>query len=1003
MEIDIPLITGQNESKDPKLLRVLPPEGLFTRAENVRWRKDGRAAKRYGAAAVSTTVVSGSFDEEVNFLASWQGNRVVGAGGSLYQDTTDGWYRQGRYSQFAPVRVVGVGRNESGATKLQRPTSLFLNGFWHYAWDDGTSIYVLITTEEGAAIISKIVNAGIRPRWVATGTTARLIYQDNLTIKHVSWDAGLSQTGAATVGTTPLGTVDHAWDAAPLSSTHWLWIGQIGSQIEVDRISGTTGVDQALINEGFVAPNCYPTVMGTSGEKVYAAWVINSTGEIRVRTFDDDLTGASATTSVETNGGNNDQPGLVRSSSTTACLVWGGLSNTGNQGGKLNYCTMTSNTAGTITTAYNVRASSRPFVANGLRHVLASTDNRGGFTVTGEDGWSAQRTYWVITLDSLPRGGLNCWPVRSYPPLNRERERLSDVTTSGSRWCIPVLHELRSDRLSSSDTATIGIDAIHFTDQSMSVSLQNRETIEAAGALHITGGYLAEYIGGGYVVPNNFAVYAPGIIGVTDSAGGNVDDGAHIYRAVYETIDRLGRRHRSAPSNPATATTGAGNNTVAVSYSTLGFGSPFDRDDTVETVLHVYRTKAGEVVHHRVTPGIGAPSVFPLDAAATYTDTLSDSDSATSELLYTDGGRLPNITAPACRFATESGTRVWLGGLLYADRAIASKVIVPGEPVQFTDHESHQAVFPTELTGIKGMDGALVGFTLEGAYVVYGDGPDDTGQGAFAEPRRIAGSVGCIDNRSIVDTPQGLLFQSQRGMFLLPRGFGTPIFVGDKFQDTIAAYPNVTGAVRVSQASEGASALGEDTVRIALADSNTAPTASRVLVLDLKTGQWSVDTPPVAIAAVGLWDGAFAYARKELDDSSPLRADDVGAYSDAGAFVATLLETGDLRLFGVSGRGMVRKFVLLGEYRAACTVNVAMSTDNGLTWTNVATYALSGLTTGERVSLRWALPVRYLSEVRFRLSDSNASVSEGFVFNALTLEVDKLPGTRPIGPSYRAG
>lgn len=80
------------------------------------------------------------------------------------------------------------------------------------------------------------------------------------------------------------------------------------------------------------------------------------------------------------------------------------------------------------------------------------------------------------------------------------------------------------------------------------------------------------------------------------------------------------------------------------------------------------------------------------------------------------------------------------------------------------------------------MDNKAVLFHEYGIYVTWGDGPDETGAGAFTEPQLISQGVGCKFARSVVLTDNGLMFMSHEGIYLVNRGM-TLEYIGAQVED----------------------------------------------------------------------------------------------------------------------------------------------------------------------------------------------------------------------------
>ena len=72
------------------------------------------------------------------------------------------------------------------------------------------------------------------------------------------------------------------------------------------------------------------------------------------------------------------------------------------------------------------------------------------------------------------------------------------------------------------------------------------------------------------------------------------------------------------------------------------------------------------------------------------------------------------------------------------------------------------------------MDDKLIIFKKDAIYYITGTGPDNTGaNGTFSDATFITSTVGCANPSSIVLMPNGIMFQSDKGIWLLDRQLGT--------------------------------------------------------------------------------------------------------------------------------------------------------------------------------------------------------------------------------------
>ncbi|HEY5947742.1 MAG TPA: hypothetical protein VIV40_19715 [Kofleriaceae bacterium] len=320
--------------------------------------------------------------------------------------------------------------------------------------------------------------------------------------------------------------------------------------------------------------------------------------------------------------------------------------------------------------------------------------------------------------------------------------------------------------------------------------------------------------------------------------------------------------------------------------------------------------------------------------STTAKDVYADSDIIQNEVLYTQiGQELPASNFPACTFANVGGNRLWCGGGFAGSTITASKQFTAHIAPEFADDDAFRINIPADVTGMAWCD-AQVAFTQEGIYVISGDGPDGAGVGFFTWSR-LPFNIGCIDWRSVVTCDLGIMFQSSRGLYLLPRGFGTPVAM-DQVLDTLSTYPVITSA-RSDYNSTGGADNSEQIVQwTAVADEEAS--SGVVITFDLAYKAFYVDTFGADYPATFQtgWDGDAVQSTALMTIGSggaskwhPFRVWDTNGYDDQGLPIEFKMVTGDVRPWGTFGHGVIERLGFLGEMRSACTVNVTKTTDKG--------------------------------------------------------------------------
>jgi hypothetical protein len=200
--------------------------------------------------------------------------------------------------------------------------------------------------------------------------------------------------------------------------------------------------------------------------------------------------------------------------------------------------------------------------------------------------------------------------------------------------------------------------------------------------------------------------------------------------------------------------------------------------------------------------------------------------------------------------------------------------------------------------------------------------------------------------------------------------------------------------------------LGETTARF-VASADEENSASVVLVYDLRVQGWSVDSVSAlggpAYSIGGAWGDRYIASRVDSNGALVgLTQDSVTSYADNGDFISTRLGTGDLRPFGVGGYGSFMGLVLVGEYRADCNVNIAVSVDGRAP--DVFTFPV---TAADEVdgSVYFEVTPQYQKGAAIRVTCYDSAIdgtaTEGVVMQALFLEYETIGKTKRLAAARR--
>lgn len=448
-----------------------------------------------------------------------------------------------------------------------------------------------------------------------------------------------------------------------------------------------------------------------------------------------------------------------------------------------------------------------------------------------------------------------------------------------------------------------GINLATFTFNASIVST------EIGSNLNLTGGFLWMY--DGYTpVEQNFHLWPDYIEVATATTGGHLTAQIYYYVVTYEWSDNQGNLFRSAPSIPvikdiSTSMTSTNKNTINVPTLRLTYkiANPVK--------LVVYRWSTAQQTYYQVT-SITSPTLNdPTVDSIAIVDTLADSSIIGNNILYTTGGVVENIGPPACSDVTLYKSRLFLIDAEDKNLLWYSKQVIEATPVEMSDLFT---IYVAPTTGAQGstsilnciapMDDKLILFKKDAIYYITGTGPDNTGaNNDFSDPVFVTSTVGCANKNSIVFMPEGLMFQSDKGIWLLGRDLSTT-YIGAPVE--IFNQYVVDSALNIP---------GTNQVRFSLSNGQT-------LMYDYFFGQWGVFQGAPAISST-LYEGlhTFINSHGQVFQESP------GLYLDGSTPVLMGFTTSWFNLAGLQGFERAYFFYLLGSYISPHKIQLGIAYD----------------------------------------------------------------------------
>jgi hypothetical protein len=202
------------------------------------------------------------------------------------------------------------------------------------------------------------------------------------------------------------------------------------------------------------------------------------------------------------------------------------------------------------------------------------------------------------------------------------------------------------------------------------------------------------------------------------------------------------------------------------------------------------------------------------------------------------------------------------------------------------------------------MDDKLIIFKKDAIYYLTGNGPDNTGANSdFTTPVYISSVVGCSNRSSIVLTPNGLMFQSDKGIWLLGRDLSTN-YVGAPVE-AFNQY-SVQSAINVPATNQ---------VRFTLSNGVT-------LMWDYYYGQWGTFVGIPGVSST-IYQGLHTF----LNSLGQIYQENPGSYVDGTTPVLMSFSTAWIQLMGLQGYQRAYFMYLIGQYQSPHKLNLGFSYD----------------------------------------------------------------------------
>lgn len=920
-----PVAVNFNQGLDTKTDPWQVQPGKFLTLVNTVFLKGGLLQKRNGFAQLASLP-----DSTSTYVTTFNGNlTTISNSLNAYSASSSSWLNKG-YVMPMDLSTQPLIRNNTNQSQVDSVTSS--NGFICMAYTDVTTAgtkykYAVADSTTGQNIIaptdfvptSGTVNGS--PRVFLLANNFIIVYSTSTShLQYVAINASnpTSASAAVDITTSYTGVSTVAFDGVVANNILYLaWNGNDGGgAIRMTYISSNL-VQGTAITGTVVANGKSATIVGVCADITQSTPVIwvsfyTTAGTAGyVLAVNPSLASVLAATSIIASG---TMLNITCSAQDMVCTVFFEKSNTYSYGASLAtniVQTVTVTQAGVVGSITDVLRSvglaSKSFIYNEAIYVLVAYSS------------PYQPTYFLTTSAGKIVSKLAYSNGGGYLTLGLPAVTVIDTTAN-----VPYL---RKDFVTSVNKDTnvptgiqtagvysqTGIDVATFDFTSVALT-----TSEIGQNLHLSGAIVMAYDGYS-AVEQGFNVYPDNVIVTTSAAGGSIAASTYYYQATYEWSDNQGNIFRSAPSIPVSIVTTGSTSTNTIKVPTLRL--TYKTANPVKIVL--YRWSLLQQSYYQVT-SLTAPTMNDLTIdSVTITDTAADATILGNSLIYTTGGVLENVAPPASAVTALFKSRLFLVDAEDRNLLWYSKQVLQGTPVEMSDLQTIY-VAPTTaaqgdtgpMTALGALDDKLIIFKKNAIYYIAGTGPDATGaNNDFSEPVFVTSTVGCDNQNSIVFMPNGLMFQSDKGIWLIDRNLlttylGAPVEAFNS--DRVLSALNIPGT---------------NQVRFTLSSGTT-------LMYDYYYGQWGSFEGIDGISST-LWESLHTF----INDRGEVYQESEGEYLDGSIPVNISFTTGWMNVGGLQGFERAYFFYILGQYFTPhrLTVGVAYDYNSSVTQSTVIT------------------------------------------------------------------
>lgn len=913
--VGINFTQGLNTKTDPWQL----PVGQFLSLENSVFSTEGQLKKRNGYGLVTT--IAGA-----STVTTFSDN-LVGIGNSLeiFSENTNTVINSGSIQPLSLTAKPLVRRATSQQTV---DSAIASNGLVCSTWNDsdGNAYYQINDSVTGGTMvpITSITSAtdvnATNPRVFALGSYFIITFMSTvssvatLRCMAISINSFLVALAPTTIST-QVSSITAAYDGVTGASNLYLaWNGSdIGGAIRITSISSSLAFS-SVITIASTSANLISTTYDSTLNDIWVTFYNSSTNTIKTAAYNQNLTNLLASTTVVSSITLNN--GLTSTAFNGIMNVFYEVSNFYGYDSGLrtdylgkNSCTLAGTVGSPVILLRGVGLGSKAVHLGTKGYMLVvygSQYQPSYFLIDSSGNVIAKLAYsnggGYIINQILPQ--LNLSINSSGQNVIQSGYLYKDFLVSIANSVGPVASDTGTNKTMGSATTLpiytqTGINLVSFTfNTGVCVA-------ETGGILHMGAGFPWMFDGVS-PVEHQFHLWPDAVEVTTATTGGLVPASQYYYQAIYYWTDAQGNPQYSAPSIPVTITTTGTTSANTINVPTLRL--TYKTSNKVR--IKIYRWSTADQNFYEIT-SVSSPLLNdPTVDYVTFVDIKTEAAVVGNSLIYTTGGVVEDIAGPSSSIFSLFDDRLWLVDAEDPNLLWYSKQVIEGTGVEFSDLFTIY-VAPTlgaqgatgPVTALAPMDDKLVIFKKDAIYYLNGAGPDNTGANSqYSQPAIITSTVGCANPNSVVFTDNGLMFQSDKGIWLLGRNLQTQ-YIGAAVEGLVLGN-TVTSAIVIPRTTQ---------VRFTLSSGLT-------VMYDYFYGQWGTFSNTPAISST-LYQGLHTYLNKygEIVQETP------GSYLDISTPVLMSFTTSWLNLSGLQGYQRFREFYFLGKYLSPHIIKVNLA------------------------------------------------------------------------------